>query len=286
MRAFLSILCLTACLLLTGQKDSFQVRNWEVHILPVSGLLVSQIVLSDAWYSQYPKQEFHFFNDLPEWRGMDKVGHVWSAYHLEHILYYYFQRHSKSDHKRAELLSLIYTQGFLLGIEILDGFSSKWGFSGYDVLANLSGSIISKLDRYSYIDFDFYLGIRKQEVFDQNLLNRSNNLFGTTLAEQLLKNYNKQTYWLAYYPNKQQFQYIKFGLGFGYGVSNIFGGRENMWNTNGVDYNYTSLKRKSEYYFGPVYKFSIPGFKGIQMMFKLPGPVLYFGGGSFGLGIR
>lgn len=38
--------------------------------------------LNKAWYKGYPKSNFHFFNDMNEWNGMDKAGHVWTAYQL------------------------------------------------------------------------------------------------------------------------------------------------------------------------------------------------------------
>jgi hypothetical protein len=36
----------------------------------------SFIALNQAWYADYPKQDFHFFNDWKEWQQMDKSGHA------------------------------------------------------------------------------------------------------------------------------------------------------------------------------------------------------------------
>ena len=44
-----------------------------------SGILVG---LNQVWYADYPKSDFHFINDNSEWLQMDKVGHLYSSYHL------------------------------------------------------------------------------------------------------------------------------------------------------------------------------------------------------------
>ena len=36
--------------------------------------------------------------------------------------------------------SCFYSLFFMLGIEVLDGFSEKWGFSNYDLLSNFVGT--------------------------------------------------------------------------------------------------------------------------------------------------
>ena len=33
-----------------------------------------------AWYKNYPQTNFHTFNDMPEWKGMDKIGHAYGVY--------------------------------------------------------------------------------------------------------------------------------------------------------------------------------------------------------------
>src|SRR6185503_12873917 len=45
----------------------------------------SFIALNKAWYADYDKTSFHFFNDNPEWNQMDKAGHVWTTYHVSRL---------------------------------------------------------------------------------------------------------------------------------------------------------------------------------------------------------
>ena len=43
------------------------------------GLMVG---LNSLWYKDFPKSDFHFFNDNNEWLQMDKVGHATTAYYV------------------------------------------------------------------------------------------------------------------------------------------------------------------------------------------------------------
>jgi len=38
--------------------------------------------LNTAWYKGYPREGFHFFNDMGEWNQVDKTGHIFSAYFI------------------------------------------------------------------------------------------------------------------------------------------------------------------------------------------------------------
>jgi len=44
-----------------------------------SGALIG---LNQLWYADYPKSDFHFINDNSEWMQMDKLGHLYSSYHI------------------------------------------------------------------------------------------------------------------------------------------------------------------------------------------------------------
>jgi hypothetical protein len=44
-----------------------------------SGALIG---LNQLWYADYPKSNFHFINDNSDWMQMDKVGHLYSSYHI------------------------------------------------------------------------------------------------------------------------------------------------------------------------------------------------------------
>ncbi|MFN7013970.1 MAG: DUF2279 domain-containing protein, partial [Bacteroidia bacterium] len=102
----------------------------------------SLIALNEAWYKNYHTNTFRFFNDNDEWLQMDKIGHFYSAYHLTQkgsILY----QGCGLEKNKANIVSSVYAFSYLLGIELLDGFSQKWGFSLGDIIANTSGTAIA-----------------------------------------------------------------------------------------------------------------------------------------------
>src|SRR5574343_1127104 len=80
--------------------------------------------LNKAWYKGYPKSKFHFFNDMNEWNGMDKAGHVWTAYQLSKA-----SAHSWAFAAMNKKKSIIYGSASGLAfqslIEIQDGFSRQ-----------------------------------------------------------------------------------------------------------------------------------------------------------------
>src|SRR5688500_6943502 len=54
-------------------------RTWMIvgaNVLGYGGVMAG---LYTAWYTDYPQTSFHTFNDWPEWKQVDKVGHVYSA---------------------------------------------------------------------------------------------------------------------------------------------------------------------------------------------------------------
>lgn len=157
----------------------------------------SLLALNEAWYKNYHTNTFRFFNDNAEWLQMDKLGHVYSAYHLTQkgaALYEW----CGLEKNKADIVAGVYAFSYLLGIELLDGFSEKWGFSWGDLAANTLGTTLAiaqsrtKSDDYFTLKFSFsesgYAPLRP-------------NLLGRNLAEQILKDYNGQTYWLSLNPS-------------------------------------------------------------------------------------
>jgi hypothetical protein len=43
---------------------------------------VTLVGLNQLWYADYSKSDFHFINDNAQWLQMDKLGHLYSSYHL------------------------------------------------------------------------------------------------------------------------------------------------------------------------------------------------------------
>ncbi len=99
----------------------------------------SLFILNQAWYANYPRSSFHFFNDNKEWLQVDKVGHGWTAYNTGRASAAMWQW-AGLPQKKAALIGGISGAAYLTVIEILDGFSSQWGFSWGDMTANVVGS--------------------------------------------------------------------------------------------------------------------------------------------------
>ena len=99
----------------------------------------SFIALNKAWYADYPKESFHFFNDWNEWQQMDKAGHAWTSYQLSRLSGDMWRWTGIND-KKAIWLGGISGVAYLSIIEILDGFSAEWGFSTGDMLMNIAGA--------------------------------------------------------------------------------------------------------------------------------------------------
>ena len=94
--------------------------------------------LYNAWYKQYPQTNFHLFNDWHEWNKMDKAGHIYTAY-FQGVLCYKGARWTGLDENNSILVGAICGSLFQSTIEMMDGFSEKWGFSIADFGANAVG---------------------------------------------------------------------------------------------------------------------------------------------------
>jgi hypothetical protein len=157
----------------------------------------SMIALYQVWYKNEPQVGFHSFNDGMNWLQMDKAGHFYTNYKISQLsgdLY----KWSGVKPKNAALLGTAIGLGYQTTLEIFDGFSDGWGFSGYDMFANVLGG-------------SFYLGqelLFKEERFipkfsfhPTEFADLRPNVLGSNFPEQLLKDYNGQTYWLSFNPS-------------------------------------------------------------------------------------
>ena len=81
--------------------------------------------LYNLWYKNYPQTSFHFFNDIEEWNYMDKAGHIYSSYQVARKSHLFLEKKILTIPLRK---SCFYSLFFMLGIEVLDGFSKNGGF--------------------------------------------------------------------------------------------------------------------------------------------------------------
>jgi hypothetical protein len=159
----------------------------------VLGYGATMVGLAELWYKDQPKSNFHFFNDNKDWLQMDKFGHVYSAYFLQSRIDAIYQW-TGVKRSTALLLSGMYSFVFQGTFEVMDGYSATYGFSYGDVVANTLGialytsqELIAK-EQVIRAKFSFYPSSYAQ--YRPNVL-------GSTFSEQLLKDYNAQTYWFS-----------------------------------------------------------------------------------------
>ena len=146
-----------------------------------------------AWYRGYNTGKFHFFNDIHEWCGMDKFGHAFSTCYIGSLAYK-TARWSGMNKGNALVYGTVLPWSFMLGIEILDGFSDGWGFSAFDVMANTVGSAVFLTQQILWNEQRFSL---KYSYFPSPYPKQNPGLLGANFAERMLKDYNGQTYWLS-----------------------------------------------------------------------------------------
>ncbi|MBS0031496.1 DUF2279 domain-containing protein [Chitinophaga sp. 22321] len=247
----------------------------------------SLAALNTAWYKGYPRTGFHFFNDIGEWKQMDKAGHIFSAYFIGK---YSREMWRWSGLPRKKQIWIGGLSGFAYQsvVEVLDGYSSEWGFSWSDMGANAIGSalLISQELAWNEQRIQLKFSAHPQHYDDPVLQEKADQLFGTTFWERTLKNYNGQTYWLSVNPysfNKNSRFPKWLNIAVGYGAQGMVGGRDNTWtDSHGIDHDYNQLRRVRQFYLSPDIDFTrIPTRKkGIRVLFqvlnmvKFPAPTL------------
>ena len=133
-------------------------------------------------------------------------------------------------------------------IEILDGFSSQWGFSIGDFTANTVGSGLLIAQELAWkqqrIVFKYSFHQTKYPPYRPNLL-------GSSFYENLLKDYNGQTYWLSVNPYSFMSKDSKFpkwlNIAIGYGAEGMTGARTNPIYMDGNG-NQISFERYRQFY--------------------------------------
>ncbi len=202
----------------------------------------SLVYLNQIWYKPYHTSRFHFFNDNAEWAKMDKCGHIFTAWHTTHYLN---QLYSYAGYKHSQSISTLIAWTYLLNIEIMDGFSSGWGFSWGDFTANTIGTLAYWLQN-NYVPDLFSL---KFSFISSPYAQYNPSLLGKSFYEQIIKDYNGQIYWLnisPFYHWKQNMEWLC--LSFGYGIDGFIGAKTNIYYRNNQYYDYSSISRQQQFY--------------------------------------
>ncbi len=232
----------------TGQNamDTIHKKRltWAI-IAGSTSYAITSFTLYDAWYKQYPRSGFHFYDDLMEWEQMDKMGHVYGGY-IQTNLVYHMAKWTGLNEKKSMLTGAVSALVFQTTIEMMDGFSTDWGFSWSDFSANLLGigSFVWQQSRWGEqrIRWKYSLGPRSYplgSVSGMDPETRASDLFGNNVLPRLIKDYNTHTVWLSVNPSSFQAETWLpkwLNIAVGYGADNMFGGFNNTWVRDGIQF--------------------------------------------------
>ncbi|NTW31165.1 MAG: DUF2279 domain-containing protein [Bacteroidetes bacterium] len=214
----------------------------------------SMFLLNQFWYKDYPRSSFHFFNDNAEWLQMDKVGHFTTSYYMG-VSGIKLLKLTGLEHKKAVWYGGAVGAIYLLNVEILDGFSSQWGFSVGDFSANTLGASLAIGQELAWNEQRILL---KWSYHTTKYAKYRPNVLGNDLSQTWLKDYNGQTYWLS--ANiasflKQDSKFPKWlNVAFGYGAEGMIGGYKNPIIYNGIIM--PDFVRYRQFYLSPDIDFS------------------------------
>lgn len=230
----LFLLLFTNCVF--AQSDSsWNKRSWLVTGTNVAIGGGSIALLNSVWYKDYPKSDFHLFNDANEWLQMDKVGHSYTAYILSNAEYAAW-RWAKLPRKKAIWLSGGIAWTYQLSVEVMDGYSAQWGFSLVDLTANTLGAglFIGQQLAWDQQRFQLKFGYNPSPYADLRP-----SVLGSNFTESLLKDYNAQSYWLCVSPGSffSESNFPKWiQVGVGYSIDGKLNGDLNTYSLNGINY--------------------------------------------------
>lgn len=177
----------------------------------------SMIGLNQVWYSQYSRQSFRFFNDASEWKQMDKLGHLYSAFHIASTGSRIIQW-ARVNEKRSDKIAALTSWGAMASIEVLDGFSSGYGASASDLLANSIGSGLYFSQKLLWKEIRIH---PKFSFHRTSLAQERPSALGETLPEEIIKDYNGQTEWLSFDVDKFMPFPKWLNVAVGYGAHNM-----------------------------------------------------------------
>ena len=221
--------------------DSFLKPSDSLNTKRQNGVIISEAVLATGalvglnqlWYADYPKSDFHFINDNSEWLQMDKAGHLFSSYHLGRLGVEALNWSGASKKKQ-----LVYGAGlgfaFLTAVEFFDGFSAEWGASSGDILANASGTALYVSQELLWKEQRI---TPKFSFHTTRYASQRPEVFGSSLTEQILKDYNGQTYWLSVnlYSFSKESKIPKWlNLALGYGGDGMITGNMENYTQNSI----------------------------------------------------
>ncbi|MBM3184848.1 MAG: DUF2279 domain-containing protein [Bacteroidetes bacterium] len=240
----------------------------------------SIISLQQVWYKESFQKDFHLFNDGSNWLQMDKAGHVFTGYHLSSVLSGNF-RWNGIESQKSNLIGSAIGFSYLTSLEVMDGFSKDWGFSWWDMASNFGGAALFVGQEYA---FSKQIFIPKFSFHTTKYAPIRPEVLGSNFAEQLLKDYNGQTYWLSFSPGNLGLKSVPkwLCLSFGYSADEkLVGNAEVYQNYNSkreflfsLDIDLNELNIKNDFWKKVLKQVNV---------IKIPLPAIYIRGSKFGV---
>lgn len=208
----------------------------------------TSVALYNTWYKDFELTGFHTFDDSGEWLQMDKAGHLFTTY-TESRISYKGARWTGIPDRKARWIGI--GVGMLLQstVEVMDGFSAKWGFSWYDMAYNALGAgifmgqealwseqrLVIKVSN-TPPDYPTMRIAAQQGEATSSPARRAADLYGVSFAETFLKDYNGLTIWASVNPvaflaeDRRNTWWPRWlNIAVGYSGENLYGGFENTW---------------------------------------------------------
>ncbi len=212
-----------------------------------AGYVAIMIGLNELWYKDYPRSDFHFFDDNRHWLQMDKAGHAVTSYQVGRYGYESLRWAGVSE-PNALWVGGSVGLFFLTSVEFLDGYSDEWGFSPGDAGANVFGAGLFIGQQIAWgeqrISLKFSYSQSPYAALRPEVL-------GSSGLDRLLKDYNGQTIWLSVNPasfmNREKPILPWLNLALGYGADGMLAGERSM--QDGLDIaDIRNIKPYRQYY--------------------------------------
>ncbi|HVS96592.1 MAG TPA: DUF2279 domain-containing protein [Puia sp.] len=195
-------LTLFLLILSNGHSQDFFKASPTYNSGRVAGIVITEAALGTVvtiglnylWYRKFPHSKFHYFNDNGEWLQVDKVGHAATAYNIAAIQSDLFHWAGVSRGTSA-LIGTGTAFAFMTMIEIMDGHSTKWGFSKGDMLANIAGCLLHQGQQWMWSEQRISMKYSYHATLFPKYYPAE---LGSNLPQRMLKDYNGQTYWLSF----------------------------------------------------------------------------------------
>ena len=198
-------------------SDTLQPKRLKGVIIAETAMASGALIgLNQLWYVDYAHSNLHSVNDNDEWLQMDKAGHLFSSYHLGA-----FGANALQWSGCSKKTKLIYGStiglAFMTAVEVFDGYSAEWGFSWGDMAANTTGTALYVSQELIWNEQRI---VPKFSFHTTQYASLRPNVLGSSLSEQILKDYNGQTYWLSanvnsFFKSSKVPKWINIAVGYG-----------------------------------------------------------------------